>query len=99
MQQNSSSSKGKQQQPQVVYVMQKQKANHSLLWFILFGWWWVGWVALKWCFGVITWPLRMGARVGWLTLIEWPWRMSVAACLWSVRGVKALVARNTNSQP
>ena len=86
-------SNGQQQQPQRQVIEVHVKQDHGLIWFLFFGWWYVGWVVVKWCFHVVTWPVRFGAKVGWLTLVKWPWQASVKLWQWSVAGGKLLTER------
>ena len=80
-----------QQQPQVIerVVIVERMTDHSLLWFLVFGWWYLGWVVFKWCWRVLTWPVRFAAKVGFTTFFVWPWRVCVAMTRWTVRGVRA----------
>lgn len=79
---------------EVVYVERKR---HGLLHFLVFTWlfgifYWA-WLGVKLCWRLITWPFRMGARVGWDVVIRWPWELCVAAWKWGARGSRALTTR------
>ena len=66
--------------PQVVIV--KVKQSHGLLWFILFGWWYVAYLAIKW--SIVT---------GWKLFVAWPWKWTIAATTWSVAASRRFTAR------
>lgn len=83
---------------EIVYVERKRSGClHFLLFTWLFGGFYWAWLGLKLCWRVVTWPIRLGTRVGWDVLIKWPWQVSVAACrwgwTWGANGSRALTAR------
>jgi hypothetical protein len=86
--------------PQVIYVERRgQSRDHSLLMFLVFGWWYLAVRLARWTFHLVTWPVRLaagtvrfGATAGWKTTIEWPVRACVAGGSAVVRLVRSRLA-------
>lgn len=87
------SSNKPQQQPQVIIVKQESPWLRRLVMFLLFGWFYVAWAVLKWLVMICLWPFKMAAKVGWVTMFEWPWKATVAATRWTVRMVQDMTTK------